>query len=71
LDDYALAARLSYFFWRTMPDQKLLDLAGQKKLRSPEELRLQVERMLQDPKSAASSFGSSKGTLKGLETPSS
>ncbi len=53
LDDHALASRLSYFLWRSMPDQPLLDLASQKKLRSPEELRRQVERMLYDPRASA------------------
>lgn len=28
LDDHALASRLSYFLWGTMPDQELLDLAA-------------------------------------------
>ncbi len=53
LDDHALASRLSYFLWRSMPDQTLLDLANDKRLRSPGELRRQVERMLQDPRAAA------------------
>lgn len=53
LDDYAVAARLSYFFWRSMPDQPLLDLASRKQLRTPEELRRQVDRLLNDPKAAA------------------
>jgi hypothetical protein len=53
LDDFALAARLSYFLWRSMPDQQLIDLAAQKKLRAPDTLRRQVDRMLQDPRSAA------------------
>ena len=35
LNDYELASRLSYFLWSTMPDAELLDLAAQKKLRSP------------------------------------
>ena len=30
LDDFALASRLSYFFWSTMPDEELLMLAEQK-----------------------------------------
>src|SRR5262249_35502183 len=30
LDDFALASRLSYFLWSTMPDDELLDLAEQK-----------------------------------------
>ncbi|MBM4073035.1 MAG: DUF1592 domain-containing protein, partial [Planctomycetes bacterium] len=53
LDDFALASRLSYFLWSTMPDEELLTLAGQGKLGEPEILRQQVERLLKHPKSAA------------------
>jgi hypothetical protein len=53
LDDFALASRLSYFLWSTMPDEELLTLAEQGKLGRPETLRAQVERMLRDPKAAA------------------
>jgi mono/diheme cytochrome c family protein len=53
LDDFALASRLSYFFWSTMPDDELLTLAERKELSQPEVLRQQVERMLQDPRAAA------------------
>jgi hypothetical protein len=53
LDDYALASRLSYFLWSTMPDQTLLQLAESGKLRQPDVLRDQVERMLRDPKAQA------------------
>lgn len=53
LDDYALASRLSYFLWSSLPDEELMRLAGEKKLSSPEVLRGQVERLLKDPKSAA------------------
>ncbi|MCE9534471.1 MAG: DUF1592 domain-containing protein [Planctomycetes bacterium] len=52
LNDFALASRLSYFFWSTMPDDELLTLAEEKKLSDPETLRKQVERMLKHPKSA-------------------
>jgi hypothetical protein len=52
LDDYSLAARLSYFLWRSMPDQTLLDLARDNKLRAPDELRRQVDRMLRDRRAA-------------------
>lgn len=51
LDDFALASRLSYFFWNSMPDAKLLSLAGQNKLHEPAVLRGEVERMLGDAKS--------------------
>lgn len=48
LDDYALASRLSYFLWSSMPDETLFNLAREKKLRP--NLRAQVDRMLKDPK---------------------
>ena len=51
LDDYSIASRLSYFFWGTMPDQELLDLAKRKRLSRPAILKEQVDRMLADPKS--------------------
>ena len=53
LDDFALASRLSYFLWSTMPDEELLTLAEKGKLHEPETLRAQVERMLKHPKAAA------------------
>ncbi len=53
LDDHALASRLSYFLWSTMPDEELLKLAEAKKLSQPEVLREQVERLLKDKRSAA------------------
>jgi mono/diheme cytochrome c family protein len=53
LDDFALASRLSYFLWSTMPDEELLTLAEQGQLHDPATSRAQVERMLNHPKSAA------------------
>jgi hypothetical protein len=53
LDDFALASRLSYFLWSTMPDEELLALAEKQKLAEPLTLRNQVERMLKDPKAAS------------------
>lgn len=50
LDDYAVAARLSYFLWSTLPDDELLSLAKKGELTKPAVLRAQVERMLADPK---------------------
>ena len=49
---HALASRLSYFLWNSMPDEELLTLAASGKLAQPAVLREQVERMLRDPKSA-------------------
>jgi Protein of unknown function (DUF1592)/Protein of unknown function (DUF1588)/Protein of unknown function (DUF1585) len=53
LDDFALASRLSYFLWSTMPDEELLTLAEKHKLSDPDTLRRQVERMLDHPKAVA------------------
>jgi mono/diheme cytochrome c family protein len=53
LDDFALASRLSYFLWSTMPDEELMGLAEKRQLSEPDTLRRQVERMLADPKSSA------------------
>ncbi|MFO0927581.1 MAG: DUF1592 domain-containing protein [Gemmataceae bacterium] len=51
LDDHALASRLSYLLWNSMPDATLTRLADAGSLRRPPVLREQVERMLADPKS--------------------
>ena len=53
LNDFALASRLSYFLWSSMPDEELLALAEKSELNTPERLRDQVERMLQDPRAAS------------------
>ncbi len=53
LDDFALASRLSYFLWSSMPDEPLFKLAEARKLREPGVLREQVERLLRDPKAKA------------------
>ena len=51
IDDYALASRLSYFLWSSLPDEQLLSLADRGELHKPEALGAQIERMLADPKS--------------------
>ncbi|PAY19681.1 hypothetical protein CKO51_09725 [Rhodopirellula sp. SM50] len=48
LDDFALASRLSYFLWASMPDQQLRDLAASGQLHQRDVLRSQVVRMLGD-----------------------
>jgi hypothetical protein len=50
LNDYALAARLSYFLWSSMPDETLLELAAQRRLHDPAIRRQQAIRMLADAK---------------------
>ncbi len=50
LDDHAVANRLSYFLWSSLPDAELLNAANKGGLSKPAGLRAQVERMLNDPK---------------------
>jgi len=48
LDDFAMATRLSYFLWSSMPDDQLLALAERRELREPDILRQQTLRLLHD-----------------------
>ncbi|MDP3072245.1 MAG: DUF1592 domain-containing protein [Opitutaceae bacterium] len=50
LDDHAIAARLSYALWCSMPDAALRTLAAGHRLRDPAVLAAEVERLLGDPK---------------------
>jgi hypothetical protein len=52
LSDLALASRLSYFLWSSLPDAELLAAAKAGKLRDERGLRQQVRRMLKDPKTS-------------------
>jgi hypothetical protein len=69
LDDYQLASRLSYLLWSTMPDAELSGLADRGKLHDPAVLRLQVKRLLKDPRSRAlfDGFGAQWLGLASLE----
>jgi hypothetical protein len=51
LNDWELAARLSYFLWGSMPDETLFRLAASGTLHQPRTLRAQVRRLLADPRS--------------------
>src|SRR3989441_317429 len=51
VDEFALASRLSYFLWSSLPDDELCALAGRKALRK--NLEQQVKRMLKDPQAQA------------------
>ena len=50
VDDFALANRLSYFLWRSMPDAELLALAARGALSQSAELKNQTARLLADAK---------------------
>jgi hypothetical protein len=48
VEPYAMASRLSFFLWESVPDQALLDAASRNELATEDQLREQAERMLQD-----------------------
>jgi hypothetical protein len=51
LDAYAVANRLSYFLWATMPDEALRAKAADGSILEPAVLRKETRRLLADPKS--------------------
>jgi mono/diheme cytochrome c family protein len=70
VSDLALASRLSFFLWSSIPDDELIDIAAQGRLRNPAVFEKQVRRMLADPKSAAliSNFTGQWLNVRGLKT---
>jgi Protein of unknown function (DUF1592)/Protein of unknown function (DUF1588)/Protein of unknown function (DUF1587)/Protein of unknown function (DUF1585)/Protein of unknown function (DUF1595) len=50
LSSYALASRLSYFLWASMPDEELLRHAAANDLQKPAVLLAQARRMMKDPR---------------------
>jgi hypothetical protein len=50
LSDLAIASRLSYFLWSSMPDAVLLAAAESSSLQDESALRAHTQRMLKDPK---------------------
>src|SRR5207244_5861040 len=59
LSQVALASRLSYFVWASMPDEELMAHATAGDLRKPEVLAAQARRMLKDDRARglATEFG--------------
>ena len=53
VSDLELAARLSFFFWSSIPDDELLEVAERGQLKDPAVLERQVRRMLADERAAA------------------
>jgi mono/diheme cytochrome c family protein len=51
VSDVELASRLSFFLWSSIPDEELLKVASQGKLKDPVILEGEVRRMLADPRS--------------------
>jgi hypothetical protein len=70
LTDLELASRLSFFLWSSCPDEELLTVATQGRLRAPGVLEQQVKRMLADKKSDAmvDNFFGQWLTTKNLQT---
>ncbi len=52
IDDFELASRLAQFFWSSIPDDPLLDLAESGQLNDPATLGAQIDRMLNDRRSS-------------------
>jgi hypothetical protein len=51
LSDRAIAERLAFWFWNSIPDGELLALADEGRLWQPENLKKQTDRLLADPRS--------------------
>jgi hypothetical protein len=68
LDEFELASRLSYFLWSSMPDDELLALAAEGRLR--ENLDAQLDRMIASSRSAefVRNFGEQWLEIRRLET---
>jgi hypothetical protein len=69
VDDWALASRLSYFLWSSMPDDELRHVAACGRLRDPKILAEQTTRMLRSPKlrSLAIEFGTQWIHVRGFD----
>lgn len=52
IKEFELASRLALFFWSSIPDDRLLDLAAEGKLSDPNVLSSEIDRMLNDHKSS-------------------
>ena len=70
ISDLDLASRLSFFLWSTVPDEELLGLASQGKLKDPAVLDRQVRRMLADRRADALSinFAGQWLNLRGMDS---
>jgi hypothetical protein len=70
VSDVELASRLSFFFWSSIPDDELLDLAERRQLGTPATLAKQTRRMLADPRarSLVSNFAGQWLHLRNLDS---
>jgi hypothetical protein len=72
LSDFDLASRLSFFLWSTSPDEELIRVASQGRLKDAAVLEQQVRRMLKDKKAnaLADNFAGQWLNLRGLQAQS-
>src|SRR5580698_9131129 len=70
ISDLELASRLSFFLWSTVPDDELLAIAEQGKLKDPKIFEQQVRRMLSSERSRSlvTNFGAEWLKLRDLDT---
>jgi hypothetical protein len=70
INDLDLASRLSFFLWSTIPDDELLKVAEQGRLKDPAVLEQQVRRMLKDARAEALAvnFAGQWLNLRGLQS---
>ena len=70
ISDVDLASRLSFFLWSTAPDDQLVAVARQGKLKDPVVLEREVRRMLKDPRAEALSvnFAGQWLNLRGMQS---
>ncbi len=70
ISDLDLAARLSFFLWSSSPDDELLKVAAQGRLKDAAVLERQVRRMLKDPRAdaLAVNFAGQWLNLRGLQS---
>jgi Protein of unknown function (DUF1592)/Protein of unknown function (DUF1588)/Protein of unknown function (DUF1585)/Protein of unknown function (DUF1587)/Protein of unknown function (DUF1595) len=70
ISDLDLASRLSFFLWSSVPDEELITVASQGKLKDPVILERQVRRMLKDARAEAltANFAGQWLNLRGLQS---
>lgn len=70
VNDFALASRLSFFLWSSIPDDRLLKLAASNTLHQPKALDAEARRMLADPRAMAliDNFASEWLSLRDADT---
>jgi hypothetical protein len=70
ISDLDLASRLSFFLWSSVPDDELISVASQGKLKDPAVLEQQARRMLADSRAQAltANFAGQWLNLRGLQS---